>query len=253
MHQFHIIPFQINPPAFNMAVDEFMLKSSGTYLRLYGWKPATLSFGRNQSDFSAIDLDFCRKYGIETVKRITGGKAVLHQHEITYSFASDNCFFSDSVLETYRIISQPLCRFLTKLGLNPEMKKQTSEARHSSLCFRQVSSYEITVNGKKLVGSAQFRNSKRFLQHGSILLDIDWDLWRTVWKTDKDHQGLENRVTCINSELATIPSINDLEDSLIREFEVFFSADTRLVKFDKQKIKAIKNFENQYLSLFLTL
>ena len=195
-----LIPFSIQPATYNMAADEFMLSCPGSCLRFYGWSRPTLSFGRMGSDLTEIDLDACAQYQIELVRRLTGGKTVLHHYELTYAISSDNSLFSDSILQTYRMISQPLSASLMQFGIPASIMPQPRTRSKTSICFREISTYEIAVHQKKLVGSAQYRRSKRFLQHGSILIDLDWTLWKKIWKLPPQSTLLEDRITTIQQE-----------------------------------------------------
>ncbi len=195
MNRLRLIPFSIQSAAFNMAADELILSTPGTTLRFYGWNRPALSFGRNNANLEEIDLDVCKAKEIELVRRITGGKTVLHQHELTYSICSDISLFSSSILKTYRMISQPLSESLRAFGVKAEISPKQSRKGKTTICFQEVSAYEIAVNKRKIVGSAQFRKVNRFLQHGSILLDLDWELWKKVWKLPLESTLLEKRIT----------------------------------------------------------
>jgi lipoate-protein ligase A len=176
-----------NSGAYNMAVDEELLDraqagESTPVLRLYTWNPPAVSLGRFQKIEEAVDIDACRTRGIDIVRRITGGRAVLHRHELTYSVVSriDNPLFPPYVYGTYKVIARGLLAGLQNLGISGEIVSRTS--RHAHLvevrakypsCFSSPSWYEIVVNGKKIIGSAQRRLSRAFLQHGSILINYD--------------------------------------------------------------------------------
>jgi lipoate-protein ligase A len=134
------------------------------------------------------------------VKRITGGRTVLHHLELTYAICADIDLFSDSILQTYKMISQPLSACLNRIGVPAEILPTRRRKSESSICFSEVSAYEIAVREKKIVGSAQFRKANRFLQHGSVLLDLDWDLWKAVWKLPTESTDLEDRITTVQQE-----------------------------------------------------
>ena len=203
MNRLRIIPYAVYPADFNMAADEAIMSCQGTVLRFYGWTRPTLSFGRNETGLDAIDLESCRRHQIDWVKRLTGGKTVLHQHELTYSISGDIDAFSPSILQTYHMISHPLSQALQQSGVQAAVAPRQQRKLKSSICFEEVSAYEIAVNGKKLVGSAQYRKSDRFLQHGSILDDLDWELWKQVWKIPSRSSLLERRITTYRQETGT--------------------------------------------------
>jgi len=172
----------ITPPgrgAWNMAVDEAILESVGNgrskpTLRLYAWSPACLSLGYAQP-FQDVDQYSLAARGWEVVRRITGGRAILHVDELTYAVMApyDEPRLTGSLLESYRRISEALMQALSILGLpvqtHPLQTPGTNE-EPKPVCFEVPSNYEITVNGKKIVGSAQARKKPGILQHGTLPL-----------------------------------------------------------------------------------
>ncbi len=176
-----------NIAAYNMAVDEELLaraQSGGRtpVLRLYSWAPPAVSLGRFQKMADAVNADACRKHGFDIIRRITGGRAVLHRDELTYSIISpvDNPLFPPDVHGTYKVIANGLLAGLRSLGIPAEIVSRGSRfsglvEKHAKdpACFSSPSWYEIVVNGKKIIGSAQRRLSGAFLQHGSILISYD--------------------------------------------------------------------------------
>ncbi len=103
----------------NMAIDEVLLSSRVPILRFYQWEPCAVSIGRYQ-DLDDIELEYCAENSIDVVRRITGGKAVLHERELTYSFIIDKELMPRSIIESYKIISSAIIQGLRTLGLNPE-------------------------------------------------------------------------------------------------------------------------------------
>ncbi|MGE5251838.1 MAG: biotin/lipoate A/B protein ligase family protein, partial [Bacteroidota bacterium] len=168
--------------AWNMAVDEAMLEhiyrgESLPTLRLYAWEPPCLSLGHAQP-FADVDPDRLQARGWDLVRRPTGGRAILHTDELTYSVsaAPDEPLVRGTVLESYNRISRALSCAVQELGLTVEIEEHTAAAAHPSqnpVCFEVPSSYEITVGGKKLIGSAQARKKEGVLQHGSLPLTGD--------------------------------------------------------------------------------
>jgi len=175
----------VSPPAhgaWNMAVDEALLESAGRgdslpTLRLYAWEPPCLSLGYAQP-FSDVDLPRLQARGWELVRRPTGGRAVLHTDELTYSVMAplDEPRLAGSLLETYNRLAQALVEALRVLVLPVEIQERATGpgAKNTNpVCFEVPSTYEITVDGKKLVGSAQARRKDGILQHGSLPLTGD--------------------------------------------------------------------------------
>ena len=172
--------------AFNMMYDErlaqSLVPSNGPFvLRVYGWNPPALSLGWHQ-DIEEIDLKRCAEAGVDVVRRPTGGRAILHSQEVTYSVVMRAT--QTSVLAIYQYISNALVYGLRKLGVDAALEKSQphfpSLYRSSSgmACFASAARYEIHVGGRKLVGSAQRRFARPngeqvVLQHGSILLGDD--------------------------------------------------------------------------------
>lgn len=168
--------------AINMAIDcaIFEAVASGLQpptLRLYGWQPFCLSLGYGQrtsdADIAALD-----QRGWDLVRRPTGGKAILHGDELTYSLClpQDHPLASGYVVESYRRISAGFLCALDELGLEAKSERQMSSLRPAAagpICFEIPSHYEISVAGRKLIGSAQMRRKGGLLQHGSIPLDGD--------------------------------------------------------------------------------
>lgn len=164
--------------AWNMAVDESILEHVGRgesqpTLRLYAWDPACLSLGYAQP-YADIDRIRLQSRGWDMVRRPTGGRAILHTDELTYSVITppDEPLMSGSVLESYGRLAAALLEAVRILGLKPVMKDEAAAERDNSnpVCFEVQSSSEITVNGRKLIGSAQARRKEGILQHGSLPL-----------------------------------------------------------------------------------
>jgi lipoate-protein ligase A len=167
------------PGAWNMSIDEAILEAVGSdkvqpTLRLYAWNPPCISIGYAQS-FSDIDLERLHLHGWEWVRRPTGGRAILHIDELTYSVVapSTDARMAGSVLESYQRLSKALLSALHSMKipakahpLPPSIIGQEAGA----VCFEVPSNYEIVVQGKKLVGSAQARRKIGVLQHGSLPL-----------------------------------------------------------------------------------
>ena len=167
--------------AWNMAVDEAILQNIGrgdspATLRLYAWNPACLSLGHAQP-FADVDPARLKERGWEVVRRATGGRAILHTDELTYSVtgSAEEPLLTGGVLESYNRIAQALLLAVRNLELNVEMKegRENDHALPNPVCFEVPSTYEITVNGKKLIGSAQARKKEGVLQHGSLPLTGD--------------------------------------------------------------------------------
>ena len=164
-----------------MAFDEALLRrarrTGETLYRVYAWSRPTVSLGRNQSARGCYDLDLAEARGIEFVRRPTGGRAILHYREITYSVAGPVTRFG-SLRESYRTVNRLLVEALRALGVTAseaEMSGRTPPPGRAP-CFVAPVAGELVADGRKLVGSAQVREADAFLQHGSILVDDDQPL-----------------------------------------------------------------------------
>ncbi len=170
--------------AWNMAVDELLLEacrvhlSSGTppenaplTLRVYGWSPPALTLGRNQKAERDVFVDRLPEEGMDLCRRLTGGRAVLHDREITYSVTGPEALLGDSIEESYRRISAGLAGGLRRLGAPVTFAPPSGRAYASQAsCFATTSVWELSIAGRKVAGSAQCREGGAVLQHGSILL-----------------------------------------------------------------------------------
>ncbi|MGO8951579.1 MAG: biotin/lipoate A/B protein ligase family protein [Ktedonobacterales bacterium] len=167
--------------AWNMALDETIMEavSAGSVpptLRFYQWEPPCISLGKRQP-LTGISLERCRKDGVDIVRRATGGLAILHTNELTYSLAADpeDPRAGGAILDSYRKLSQGLVCGLSRLGVHASMHPVTpgGSQNASAACFEAPSAYELTASGRKLMGSAQTRPYGKLLQHGSLPLSGD--------------------------------------------------------------------------------
>ena len=180
------------PGAWNMAVDEFLFQtladSPQTTVRFYQWLRPTVSLGCSQDLDRVADAAFCRANGLDIVRRITGGKLVLHHQEITYSIcSSDTSTFTENLGDSYRLISRGLMRGLEEMGVRASLAGPPPAAyvRGTLPCFSHPGLDEVEWAGRKLIGSAQKRVAGKFLQHGSIPLGKDETLLRAVSFLDR--------------------------------------------------------------------
>ncbi len=185
MKTWRCLPYSEHTGAENMAIDQALMEvmAEGTdprpILRFYGWNPAALSLGYAQSYAKEVDIEACRQANIDVVRRPTGGRAVLHQYELTYSVIVPESeeHVKGTIIESYVKISEALLKGLNAVGVPAEIVAQAN-TKHmgTAACFDAPSWYELVVNGKKLVGSAQMRKDGILLQHGSIILHFDAEL-----------------------------------------------------------------------------
>ena len=160
-----------------MALDEALMRVSrrtgGAYFRMYGWESPTLSLGRNQRARGQYDVGAARSLGVSFVRRPTGGRALLHDREITYSVAMPAASPSDAAA-AYTFINEVLLEGLRGLGVSARQATGSSHiAPGLRPCFDVPSAHEIVLDDRKLIGSAQWRHDETLLQHGSILVRDD--------------------------------------------------------------------------------
>ena len=182
MNEWRLIDSGAGPGAWNLALDEAIFEAvrAGTSpptLRLYRWSAPALSIGYTQDRERDVDRDACFARGIEVLRRITGGRAVLHDAEVTYSVSAPAGLpgFGTGLEEAYRRVAAGLVAGLRLLGLGAAVadtgERNPSRPPRQPGCFAAAARHEITIEGRKLVGSAQRREAGAFLQHGSILLE----------------------------------------------------------------------------------
>jgi len=223
----------------NMAVDVALLNEAEhtetpvTIVRFYGWIIPTISLGRSQQVAKAVDIDYCRANGIDIVHRPTGGRAVLHDDELTYAVISnDTDCFGDTIYGNYKRVSEALCLAYNRLGvpaiLAPETRKVSPHANGADPpCFLSPSRYELVVEGRKIAGSAQRRLRRSFLQHGSMPITCNrLELARATRLPSPE--PLDQEMAGVAEFLAERPTIEQLRGSLIRAFQDHFSIEFML-------------------------
>ena len=245
MEQWRLIPFDRFNAFENMAIDEAILQNSQRgaippTLRFYSWQRDTVSLGYFQDASREVDLDYCRAAHIDVVRRPTGGKAVLHEHDLTYSVVAreDDPPFSSDIMETYRVISQCLIGGLHGIGIEAYMMEEGRTHRKGTVdafCFSVPSQYELLVEGRKICGSAQVRGKGSFLQHGSILIDADPSRIHSAITIDEEDSEdglarLQSSITSVHDYLADGVSLARLCEGISKTFEELF--DVQLVPGD---------------------
>jgi len=246
--KFRLIDTGFNAPAMNMAIDEALLDSKVPVLRFYSWKPAGLSIGYFQP-VNVFNLDNLKKHKVELVRRLTGGNAVLHDKELTYSFIIDESGMSKSIVESYKEISKGLLQGLRNLGLKVVMNEDVSKGEKSAVCFNDPSWYEIIVNGKKIVGSAQKRVDGKLLQHGAVLIDIDIEKYCSLFNNCSNEliSKVRERMTSINDELNGKKGYDDVKEAMKKGFESAMGLEFEISELSKEELELAKKLErNKY-------
>ena len=216
----------LTPPltgAENMALDEALLErasSSGSaVLRVYTWSEPTISFGRNQAARGTYDPARARERGIAVVRRPTGGRSLLHHREVTYSVTAP-ADLAGSLGESYARINRLLVGGLGRLGVTVEIAapRERSLPPSAAPCFERPAAGELVVDGKKLVGSAQWRDQGAMLQHGSILVEDDQPLVSSL----ADDVALPPPAATLTAALGHVPTVDEVASALfdaVREIE----------------------------------
>ncbi len=158
--------------------EQFDPRYSKPVFRVYGWNPPAVSVGRFQDPGDFLDLETCRRKGIDVVRRITGGGAIFHANEVTYSLVCPASMLPAdlSVAESFKLLTDFLLRFYADLGLDARYAAEVSSlpaaelGKPSNMCYAGQERYDILADGKKLGGNAQRRTRETIFQHGSIPL-----------------------------------------------------------------------------------
>lgn len=184
-----IIPYETRTGKENMQIDsdllDFAIKNElkEPIFRLYGWEPACVSLGRNQKD-DFLDYELLKSKNIDVVRRLTGGRALLHDNEITYSFICPESFLQNGshIVSSYKEISQILIDKFKKLGIDLDFGTSKPIKTGFDYCMLISTGADLCYKEKKLIGSAQCRSHGYILQHGSILYDYDKKLLEEIFK-----------------------------------------------------------------------
>lgn len=217
------LEFEINTGEKNMQIDSDLLdfaienQIKEPILRFYGWSPACVSLGRNQSD-EFLNKRFLKSQNIDVVRRLTGGRALLHDKELTYCYICpvSSLQNGESIVNSYKEISQFLIDGFEQLGIKLEFPQNKKAQTKFDYCMSLSTGADLSYQGKKLIGSAQFRKEGYILQHGSILFDYDKELIEHVFgEKICNSKADEGSLTClkeINPDLnieSIISAIND--------------------------------------------
>ena len=216
--------------AWNMAVDETLLESarlpSPPTVRFYRFASPTLTFGYGQKLADVVDEARCRSLGIDCIRRITGGRALLHQHELTFAVAAPTARppFPASVKSTYQAVRDAIANALTALGVPVDAALATATKRRAGRalpCLAVPTGHEITVSGRKIVAASMRFRREAFLVHGSILWDIDRSLWRRITRHDA---ARELHATGIRDAVGHSFGEQRLVEALTASFETLLEA-----------------------------
>jgi lipoate-protein ligase A len=243
-----------NNGAMNMAIDEALLlmekdKRYPPAVRVYKFVPPTLSIGYFQSMAREVDIKRCREKGFDYVRRPTGGRAVLHDKELTYSvtIASPHRIIDMSLLDSFHFISSGIIKAIEFLGGKAYFSSREDKEISSPSCFAAPTFSDILLNGKKVVGSAQMRNEKGLLQHGSILYHVSVDDIFYCFNMPEDKRKKlaalsKNKISSLSDEIGKEITFNMVKDAFKKGMEMVFKeefVDCELSKEEESLAKEI--------------
>jgi len=261
-NQWRLLITSPNNGAWNMAVDEAILTAviedaAPPTLRLYSWSPYCLSLGQAQH-VSEVDMNYLENSGWDLVRRPTGGRAILHADELTYSVCAsiNDPHVQGGVIESYRKISTGLLQALRNVGIDADSNLKDADKSQLSkdpVCFQYPSDYEITFAGKKIIGSAQARRANALLQHGAIPLfgDITRIVSCLIFESPEKQmaaaENLKMRAGTAAEAKGSAISWHDLGQALISAFaSVFQITLIRQQLSDRELAQARDLFQKKY-------
>lgn len=221
-----IINYSENTGKQNMDYDLQLLENSiekqitEPILRFYGWNPSCISLGRNQKD-EFLDNEFVNKNNIDVVRRITGGRALFHDNEVTYCFVCPVEFLNngDHVISSYKEISQFLIDGMADLGIKLDYGQKKSTKNAQDYCMMLSTGADLCYEDKKLIGSAQCRKKGYILQHGSILYDYDKNILEKIFSNKNITQNIVS-VKQINPTIKKEDLINAFKHNALKSFKM---------------------------------
>lgn len=219
------IEYKVNTGKINMQVDSEILESAiknckkEPIIRFYGWAPKCVSLGRNQSE-DGINIEYCKKNNIDIVRRITGGRGLLHDNEITYSFVCPFDFLNngESIISSYKEISSAIILGFKNLDIELEIGGSKKVNTSFDYCMSLTTGADLCINGKKLIGSAQFRKHNYLLQHGSVLFDFDCETIQNIFNEEINNDCITS-IKRLNDEITRGTVI----ESLKKGFKDYFN------------------------------
>jgi len=243
--QWRLLQPDFNTASTNMAIDRAVLVANSTSkvpptVRFFGWSPPAISIGYFQNLEGEVDLDACRKFGVDYVRRITGGGAVFHEKEVTYSIVIPESHpeIPKNIKDSYGRI----CGAITK-GL-----------KHLGIESRYVPINDITTDGKKISGSAQTRKARTVLQHGTVLIDVDVDKMFSLLRVpdekikDKLIADVKQRVTSIKHVLGKEIPFKEVAGAMKTGFEEEFHVELVEGMLTEEEIALTRKFEKDCFS-----
>lgn len=214
----------------NMAIDEAILTAHlqghcPPTLRVYRWHPPALSLGYFQDLEGEIEITKCSELRIDIVRRLTGGRAVLHDEELTYSVVtSEEYGFPRSLAQSYRLLNEGLIAAYALLGVDVCLEEHPREPL-SAACFSSAGLADLTCQGRKVCGSAQFRRGNALLQHGSLPIRLDAQVFFSLLRfpseamREKARADLAQKAASLSDLLGDTIGWPELQEALVKGFQ----------------------------------
>jgi len=244
--------------AMNMAVDaaimrDIMENNGPNIIRFYTWNPPCVTLGRFQK-LDGINLEACKARGIDIVQRPTGGRAIFHNDEITFSIIlrSDSLGVQcTNVMESYRVLGKSIANALRKIGLKAELVDHNNNDRIISTtgnpaCFAAKARCDIMVNNKKIIGSAQSRKNNIILQQNSLPISVDYELWKEVFHGSNADMVKESGATELSVELNGKIDYAGIMHSIEKAFSKDLSIEFESAKLSDSILKMARDMEDKY-------
>jgi lipoate-protein ligase A len=241
--QWRLLQTGYNTASVNMAVDRAVLVANSEAkvpptVRFFGWKPSAISIGYFQSLEEEVDLDNCKRFGVDYVRRVTGGGAVFHEDELTYSIVISESHpgIPKNIMQSYGRICGALIKGLKNLGIKSDY----------------VPINDIVASGKKISGNAQTRKNRTVLQHGTILLDVDVDKMFSLLKVpnekikDKLIADVKQRVTSVKHILGEDVGFEETAEAMKVGFEEEFNVELVEGSLTEEELELAEKFEKDF-------
>jgi len=239
---------------WNMAIDEAIFaftgkKNSLPTLRFYQWKPAAVSIGYSQDINEELNLEECRRLKIDVVRRWTGGGAIFHQDELTYSFTSKTDAFKgfNNFITSYYRVCAGIIKGLSRLGIQAGFRERGDSFLNKGIpCFMANSKHDLIADRKKLVGNAQRRTKEVFLQQGSLPIAYDFGL---INKLFPQSDGFGDVASSISEILDRRIPLKEIRQKLLSGFVDNFSVSFKEDSLSSEELTmAQKLFKEKYSS-----
>lgn len=229
----------------NMAIDEYLFLNNDNktiVLRFYGWEQPSISIGTFQ-EIEELNFGYIKEKKIPLVRRPTGGKGVYHNDELTYSviIPSSHPINKIDFIDSYKVISMIFIKALEKFGIKGELTKKSGTT--DGFCFSSQNYYEVSVNEKKIIGSAQRRKKEGILQQGTIPITIDYEEVKNIFKLTKNYGFTSLKE--LNKDL----KIEDLLDEIIKNFILFFNSNYKIMDLTEYELKEAEKIYIEKYSL----